>query len=158
MQVTVRPLTAEAFKPYGDVLTAPSQAGRSYFDAALANLRADARPSLSLAHRGEVARLPLTARQMERHQFSSQSFVPVSAGRWLVLVAPHARRGGPDMAAAEAFLPAPGQGVTFNANVWHHPLTVLDRPGTFAILMWLVGGAGDEEFVDLDEPIIVHGG
>jgi ureidoglycolate lyase len=28
---------------------------------------------------------------MERHEFTSQSFVPIEVGCWLVVVAPHAR-------------------------------------------------------------------
>ena len=76
------------------------RSGRTYFDGALGNLRPAARPSLSLARREELSSLPLTATQMERHEFSSQSFVPLEAGRWLVIVAPHAAGGGPDMANA----------------------------------------------------------
>ena len=90
---------------------------------------------------------------MERHEFSSQSFVPLDVGRWIVMVAPHAAGGGPDMTRAKAFLPAPGQGVTFGANVWHHPMTIFDKPATFAVFMWLTRGTGDEEFFTLPEPV-----
>jgi ureidoglycolate hydrolase len=48
-------------------------------------------PSLSLSRKEDLSSLPLAARQMERHEFSSQSFVPIEVGRWLVVVAPHAR-------------------------------------------------------------------
>jgi ureidoglycolate lyase len=41
------------------------------------------------------------------------------------------------------------QGVTYGANVWHYPLTILDRPAAFAVYMWLDGGEGDEEFFEL---------
>jgi ureidoglycolate lyase len=155
MIVKLEPLTAEAFSPYGQVLTVPASPARNYFDGALANLRPNARPSLSISRREQVATLPLTAVQMERHEFSSQSFVPIEVGRWLVMVAPHAAAGGPDMTRARAFLPALGQGVTFGANVWHHPMTILDRPATFAVFMWLVKGAGDEEFVTLATPVTI---
>ena len=99
--------------------------------------------------------LPLVATQMERHKFSSQTFIPTDVGRWFVMVAPHHPLGGPDMSLARAFLPKPGQGITFGADVWHHPLTVFDRPGTFAIYMWLDGTNGDEEFFTLPSPIAI---
>ncbi len=86
---------------------------------------------------------------MERHVFSSQSFIPLGPARFLVLVAPHSPLGGPDMARAEAFLAAPGQGVTYAANIWHYGMTVLDAPARFAVLMWRDGTEKDEEFVDV---------
>jgi ureidoglycolate lyase len=153
MIIKLDPLTAEAFAPYGEVLTIPVSPGRSYFDGALANHRPEAHASLSIARREDVATLPFTATMMERHEFSSQSFVPLDVGRWLIMVAPHAPGGGPDMTRAKAFLPAPGQGVTFGANVWHHPMTILDKPATFAVVMWLTRGAGDEEFFTLPTPV-----
>ena len=88
---------------------------------------------------------------MERHEFSSQSFIPQEGGRWLAIVAPHAAGGGPDMARARAFLARPDQGVTYGANVWHHPFTVLDREARFVIVMWRDGTKGDEEFVEVPE-------
>ena len=51
------------------------------------------------------------------------------------------------MARARAFLCRPDQGVTYGANVWHHPFTVLDRVARFAIVMWRDGTKTDEEFV-----------
>lgn len=150
-----QPLTAAAFAPFGDVLEAPVEPGRAYFDDALANGRADARPSLSIARAGPSA-APVVARMMERHAFSSQSFMPLEACRWLVLVAPHGADGGPDMARAHAFLPEPGQGITFRMDCWHHSLTVLDRPASFAIWMWCDGTDGDQEFVDLAAPLRIE--
>jgi ureidoglycolate lyase len=84
---------------------------------------------------------------LERHEFSSQTFVPIDVARWLVVVAPHAVGGGPDVSALRAFIATGRQGVTYKANTWHHGLTVLDRPGRFAVFMWRDGGKGDEEFV-----------
>jgi ureidoglycolate lyase len=147
--MTTRPLTAEAFAPYGEVLEVPREAGRLYYERALASLRPGAWPSLSLSWRDPHPGGPLRVHQMERHQFSSQSFVPLGPVRWLVLVAPHAAGSGPDMARAQAFVAAPGQGVTYGADVWHHPLTVLDAPGRFAVVMWRDGTATDEEFISV---------
>lgn len=152
--ISCEPLTPDAFAPFGDVLTPPAS-GRSYFGDALGSARGGARASLSIARVGETAALPITAQRMERHAFSSQSFVPLGDLDFLVLVAPHGDDGRPDTGAARAFLASGGVGVTYRMDVWHHPLTVLRGPGAFAVFMWLDGSSGDEEFVDID-PFVVE--
>lgn len=155
LPIKIDPLTSAAFAPFGAVIEAPSDPGRVYFDETLINRRPSAQPSVSLVKRDPSA-VPLDAIIMERHPFSSQTFVALDAVSWLVLVAPHAASGGPDMAHARAFLPSPSQGITFGADVWHHPLTVFDRPGRFAIFMWRDGTTGDEEFFKLDHPVRIE--
>lgn len=145
-------LTAEAFRPFGEVLEGPDLPGRTSFDGALANRRPGARPNLSLTLKQPLERLPLRSTVMERHRYSSQSFIPQEAGRWLAVVAPHlASAEGPDMARARCFLAHGGQGLTYGADVWHHPFTVLDRPQRFAVLMWRDGTTDDEQFVEVPE-------
>ena len=146
MDLTPQPLTHEAFAPFGDVIDMPRDAGRFYYDDALGNLRASASASLSVALKAPTPERPLASQEMERHEFSSQTFIPVDVGRWLIVVAPHSAKGGPDMAAARAFVADGTMGVTYRANTWHHGLTTLDRPGSFAVFMWKAGTA-DEEFV-----------
>jgi ureidoglycolate lyase len=155
MVIVPEPLRAEAFAPFGDVLEAPPAPGRIFFADGLANRRPDATPSLAVACVTPLASLPLTATRMERHEFSSQSFLALDVARWLVIVAPKAADGRPDTTRARAFLAGPGQGVTYRVDTWHHPLTVLDRPARFAVLIWLDRSATDEEFVTLDEPFTV---
>ncbi|MBP0491391.1 ureidoglycolate lyase [Pararoseomonas indoligenes] len=144
----LEPLTPEGFAPFGEVLQLPDAPGRHFFNGALRTDRPGAGPSLSLSYK-EPSATPLTVRQMERHRFSSQSFVPLDPARFVVLVAPHAVAGGPDMARARAFLAEPGQGVTYGADVWHHPFTVVGGAARFAVFMWLDGTTDDEEFVDV---------
>ncbi|RAI60750.1 ureidoglycolate lyase [Roseicella frigidaeris] len=151
MFLKAEPLTSAAFLPFGEVIECPRIPGRTYFEDALANLRPKARPSISLTVKAPLTALPLRSTTMERHEFSSQSFIPQEGGRWLAIVAPHAAGGGPDMARARAFLARPDQGVTYGANVWHHPFTVLDREARFVIVMWRDGSKGDEEFVEVPE-------
>lgn len=153
--IKARLLTAEGFGDYGEILAVPDEPGRVYFEAALSNGRHDARPSLSMVRKSPIDALPLEARVMERHEFSSQTFVALGPARWLVVVAPHlANAAKPDVSRMEAFLAGPNQGVTFAANVWHHPLTALDAPAEFAVFMWRNGTASDEEFVDV-APVVV---
>jgi ureidoglycolate lyase len=59
------------------------------------------------------------------------------------------------MARARAFLARPDQGVTYGADVWHHPSTVFDSEADFAIMMWQDGSAADDEFVAV-APFEVH--
>ncbi len=155
--IMAQPLDPATFAPFGTVLRAPDGAGRDYFDGGLANLRNAARASLSIARVIEPVVLPFAVKLMERHAFSSQSFVPMQAARWLVVVAPHAKEGGPDVGRMQAFIAGPDEGIIFGADVWHHPLTVLDAPGSFAIGMWLAGDGHDEEFFDLAEHVTVTG-
>jgi ureidoglycolate lyase len=146
MEITPQPLTREAFAPYGDVIDAASVDRRTYYEEGLGNLRPAAKPSLSVTFKAPTPDRPLKSELMERHEFSSQTFVPVDVGRWLIVVAPHAAQGGPDMAKLSAFIANGQQGVTYKPNTWHHGLTVLDKPGRFAVFMWRAG-TEDEEFV-----------
>lgn len=149
MQIVAQPLTAEAFAAYGEVLSPPAEPGRNYFEKGLANGRAGAWPSLSVTHSAPLAALPLQVSMLERHEFSSQSFMPLDVSRWLVVVAPSGADGGLDASRAAAFLAGPGQGVTYRMGTWHHGLTVLDRAARFAVFMWRDGTGGDEEFRQL---------
>ena len=147
MELVAEKLTPEAFAPYGEVVAAAPEFARQYFEEALGNARAHARPSLSLIRRAPQEPLPLEVKLLERHAFSSQTFIPIDVARWLIVVCPHAASGGPDVARAKAFLASPDEGVTYRMNTWHHELTVLDRPARFAIFMWRDGSPDDEEFV-----------
>ncbi len=142
-----RPLTAEAFAPYGEVFAVPETVGvRTSFDKGLANLRPDVPASLSLILAAPVPQ-PVLVEVIERHVFTSQSFVPMAPARWVIVVAPRTAEDRPDLAAAEAFLPSPGQGITLAPGTWHAPLTVLDAPSPFALLMWRDYGPEDEEVI-----------
>ena len=55
-----------------------------------------------------------------------------------------------------AFLAGPGQGVTYHANTWQHPLTILNRPARFAVVMRRDGTRTDEEFRTLAAPFTVE--
>jgi ureidoglycolate lyase len=155
MDLIAQTLTAAAFAPYGAVVAAPAEGRRIAADAGLVNRRPAARLSLTVSRLAPLADLPLRASVLERHVFSSQTFLPLAVGRYLVLVAPDAPHGGPDAAHAVAFVGCAGQGVTYRAGVWHHGMTALDRPAEFAVLMWCDGGSGDEEFVPLAAPLTV---
>ncbi len=115
--------------------------------AGLSSLRGPAAPYLSTITVAPVA-LPFVAEVLERHAFSSQTFLPLTAAAYLVIVAPDAG-GRPDTAGLEAFIVPGALGITYHAGTWHHPMAALERPACFAIWMWCDGTPGDEEVVRL---------
>ena len=149
MELIAQPLTAQAFAPFGDVVEPPAKPGRAYFETSLGNLRPTAQPRLWILRKLPVAGLPLQIRSLERHRFSSQSFVPIDIGPWLVVVAPHSPHGGPDVGRALAFLPGPQQAVSYKPDTWHSGLNVFERPARLSVFMWLDGTPADEEIVEV---------
>ncbi len=149
------PLTAEAFAPFGDVISNQGTALRFDFAARLVNLRAHAKANLCAVH-AQPQSLPLEVKLLERHPHSSQAFLPMVCGRLLVVVAPTAKDGGPDLAGLRAFTCLPGQGINYAPGTWHHPMVVLDAPAELAMLVWEDGTAGDCEERPLERAITVE--
>src|ERR1700735_912843 len=155
-RLKIEPVNAETFAPFGQLLPpVPPGAGRQELIEELQNDRASARPRLSIATT-EPKALPLTALQMERHVHSSQAFTPLDVANYLVMVAPHGAGGMPDFEKIRAFRVPGDTGINYKADTWHHPLSALERVGRFAILTFVDGTAGDEQFVDLPQPILIE--
>ncbi len=154
MIVPAKPLDADGFAPFGQVLDTPGGEPRLDFAARLANDRAAARPNLALV-RAAPATSPLTVTEIERHLHSSQAFIPLDVARFLVLVCPSGADGGPDLGRLHAFIANGGQAINYDIGTWHHAMTALDRPATFAMLVWEDGSDGDCEFVAVERPLAV---
>lgn len=92
---------------------------------------------------------------LERHPHSSQSFLALDSGTWLIVLAPDNAAGEPDLARAVCLLAGQGDAICIHRNVWHAPLTVLDRPATFAMTMWRRAEGGDGEVRTLATPLTV---
>ena len=148
LTVAIRPLTADAFAPYGDVLDtvgAPDKlinqglCGR-FHDRARMDFT-DGRAGISL-FKAEPRTLPMKLDLVERHPAGSQAFLPMSMDAFLVIVAPdeNGRPGRPI-----AFKTAPGQGVNYHRGTWHGVLTPLYAPGLFAVVDRIGAGANLEE-------------
>lgn len=147
------PLTPEAFEGYGAVLMVTGPAPhRDEFAGNIENRRDDAKPNLTFIH--AAAKPPLIG-GVERHAFSSQTFVPMNGVNYLVGVCPPVPDGGPDLDGLVVFVATGGQAVNYDAGVWHSPLCVLDRPGMFTMLRFDDGSVDDTELVKLDQPIEV---
>jgi ureidoglycolate lyase len=159
--ISVEPLTAAAFAPFGQVPTAAAGDGRPVnlgtvrrldHVAALDTTRAHARPNLALFRCTPVV-LPFYVTLLERHPHSSQLFLALTGGAWLVCVAPSDPAGAPVTSALRAFHATRGQGIHLARGVWHHPIVALDEPAELAMLVWEDGGAGDAEERRLDAPV-----
>jgi len=155
MSIVTAPRTAEDFKPFGAVLEGSTVPGRTYLSDTLANGRPHAPVSLAVATVEPKATFPMPVTVLERHEHSSQTFIPLSVTRYVILVTLDGPGGGPDLGRLRAFVARAGQGVTYAMGTWHHPLTVLDGPASFAVLMWRDGTTGDEEFVPVTAPLTI---
>lgn len=161
MPLRLQPLSASAFAPHGEVLelaegaTRAINAGTSQrldLPSRLDLTRDGGRPVLA-SFRAQAQELAGPWRMLERHRFGSQTFVPLRAGRWVVLVA----GGGdaPDLARCAAFAAGPHQGITLHPGTWHHPLIALDA-GLFLVLE-RAGAAVDCDVVQLPVPVQLTG-
>ncbi|BDG74520.1 ureidoglycolate lyase [Roseomonas fluvialis] len=156
LRLVLEPLTAKAFAPFGDVIDPPGEGAGLALTDTLRAIDGAIQPRLSFST-AKAWSLPLTATEMERHNRSSQCFVPMDVERWVVLVAPDVG-GKPDASALRAFVVRGDQAVNYHLGTWHHPLRALDRPGRFAVLMWTTGNKpDDEEWATLPEPVELAG-
>lgn len=154
MQVAVRPIDAEVFAPFGQLLETPGGRDRLNHAAAAANLRDDAQINVCVVRAHPLA-LPHKITDMERHPFSSQAFFPLNVDQYLVMVAPPADNDTPDMARLQAFSVAGHQAINYSAGTWHHPLATIGGSGEFAVLMWEDGGDRDTDWSKVAEDVTV---
>jgi ureidoglycolate lyase len=154
--VSATEIEASAFAPFGDVVRTLRTDGRTEWSGALENARSNARISLYTSTVRAV-RLPVELSVMERHPHSFQTFIPLETSRYLICVAPNGVGDLPVLDCLRAFIVGAGTGITYRANIWHHPMMALDRLAQFAVWMWRSGGEDDEEFVDLVPPARVQG-
>ena len=134
------PLSAQAFAPFGTVIEAPAkQAGRPInggnaqrfeLPSDLDLTQAGGRAALAV-FRAQARHWPLPISELERHALGSQSFLPLGALRFVLVVAPAA--APPRADRLHTFVSNGRQGVTLGAGTWHHALLALDA-GDFAVI------------------------
>jgi ureidoglycolate lyase len=152
---TTQPLTREAFAPFGQVLMAAGDdVPRQEFAATLKNYRPQATLNMAFLL-SKPSNPPWQIDALERHPYSSQGFVPVQGTRYLVAVCPSSAAGDPELDRLVIFVADGDQAVTYHANVWHAPHTVLDGPGKFIMLRWDVGNAEDTELRPVHPPLAI---
>ena len=154
MKVIAQALDASAFAPFGQILDWPGHGIKTDHVANLFNAREGARPNLAIL-RSQPTAPPMRVTKLERHSFSSQAFVPLAVARYMVVVCPQTDDGAPDIEHLRAFTAHGAQGINYEAGVWHHPMTALDSPGTFAILTWQDGSDADTEWASVETDVVV---
>ncbi len=135
----IEPLTREAFRPFGDVISIESHAFRvinyGYADRfenmAKLDIADGGRPALSV-FRARPVQFPFKISRLERHPSSSQAFLPRGNSRFLVVVAPP--NDSPLRDQLRLFVTDGIQGINLHRNVWHHFLLTLDEEQLYFVL------------------------
>ena len=137
-RIIARPLSADAFAPYGDVLSVDGEPDKlinqglcgRYHDRGRLDFGADGQAGISL-FKAQLRSLPYTLDMVERHPEGSQAFLPMDVHPFLAIVAPDegGRPGTP-----VAFLTHAGEGINFHRGTWHGVLTPLAGNGLFAVV------------------------
>jgi ureidoglycolate lyase len=152
----VEPLTSGAFRPFGDVIEARSNAQQFVINEGFATRFHDlaqvdvaqggGRVGVSI-FRAVPRALPLRLSVMERHPLGSQAFVAMSELPFLVVVAPPSETL--DVGQIRCFRAEAGQGVNYAAGTWHHPLIALERPSDFLVIDRVEGTGNNLDEVDV---------
>lgn len=140
IQIPIRPLTKEAFRPFGDVIQVAESRhytinqgwAERYADLAKLDLLGKGGvPTVGIV-RTEPRPMPLRVKLMERHPLSTQLFIPLGSRPFLVVVAPPGK--APKTKDIIGFRTIAGQGVNYARGVWHHPLIALDQSTDFLVV------------------------
>jgi len=160
-ELKAAPLSIQDYKKYGDIIEIEDSsseivyanqgtASRRNFLANFQNLRTNAKMNWC-AFRCKPASLPFNIKLLERHPYSTQVFIPMTAERYLVIVA----LGGdsPDISTLRVFVAKNNQAISYHPGVWHHPMVTLDKVTDFTCVVAEDGTAGDCEILPLSLPI-----
>lgn len=158
--LTARPLTAEAFAPYGDVIESTGHPipinqgkGQRYLDLARVDITSEGGRAAISRVTCVSEEVPVPLRLMERHPLGSQAFIPVDGQRYIVVVAPAGEPPQPD--DIHAFLAHGHQGINYHRGVWHHPMIALDKACDF-LEVHRAGPEKNCDEVDITIPMAVH--
>ncbi|MEN8840109.1 MAG: ureidoglycolate lyase [Octadecabacter sp.] len=157
-QIKAKPLTADAFAPFGDVLECSGEADKiinqgqcgRFHDLARLDF-SDGKAGISLFN-AQPRSFPYTLDMMERHPVGSQAFIPMSGHPFLVIVAQdnNGEPGNP-----QAFITKSGQAINFHSNIWHGVCTPLSSPGLFAVVDRIGSGENLQEHW-FDDPFTIE--
>ncbi|WP_367846535.1 ureidoglycolate lyase [Rhodoferax sp. WC2427] len=139
--LAIEPLTAEAFRPFGDVIEASASVrhfsindgfAQRFHDLAQIDVGSGGGRAILSIFQALPRQLPMQLVLLERHPLGSQAFMPLSGLPYLVVVA----EAGPVpvLAQIRCFRAAPGQGVNYARGTWHHPLIALQAPSDFLVV------------------------
>lgn len=158
-ELTLEPLTAEAFAPFGTVMDTSASELRMinggtterFHALAMADTATGGGQTILSLFRGQPRAFPYAVDMMERHPLGSQAFFPVTGGDWIAVVATDA---GGSPGAPRAFRVPGHVGVQYARNVWHHPLIAVGRISDFLVMDREGGGVNLEE-ASYDVPYLI---
>ncbi|SNT73041.1 ureidoglycolate lyase [Paracoccus seriniphilus] len=135
--IGITPLTAEAFAPFGDVISQRDSAdllingGRCERHHALARVECAGGDAIISIFRSQPVSLPYSCDLLERHPLGSQAFMPLGPDPWMSIVAPDID-GRPGLPLA--FRVPAKVGLNLRPGIWHGVLTPLDRAADFLVV------------------------
>jgi ureidoglycolate lyase len=154
----LQPLTAEAFRAFGDVIDAAAPCekmvineGHTTRHHALAQIDRGPAPGEAVISlfRARPVEAGFALRSMERHPLGSQAFINTGDNPYAVVVAPP---GDFDEQAIRGFIARSDQGVNYHRGTWHHYLLALGAPSEFVVIDRVGPGANCDEQM-LAEPL-----
>ena len=93
---------------------------------------------------GSPRDLPIEIKIMEKHPVASQSFLPIQDYDWLIVVSEE-KNELPNLDTLRCFHVNGDTGVTYNKNVWHHPLLVKKKQD-----FWVIDRINDQEYTSIN--------
>lgn len=157
------PIARDAYAPYGSLISADDSLPFRYanmrtakrFDylSEMVNLRKEAaRLNLCVFSCSPLAETPLHMKLLEKHQYSTQIFLPMTSNaKFLVVVCLGDEE--PDLNTLRCFEAKNGQGISYKPGVWHYPMTAIGEPIDFACLVCEDGSSDDCQVHTFKSPI-----
>lgn len=150
IQIVPVPLTAEAFREYGEVIELDGNDSilinsgncNRYSDLASLDIASCGKPGISLFDARAYAN-PLVLTYVERHPLGSQAFLPTSHEPYLVVVAGD-NNNVPQH--PRAFVTQGYQGVNYHRNIWHGVLTPIKSQSLFVVVDYIGEGDNLQEY------------
>jgi ureidoglycolate lyase len=88
---------------------------------------------------GSPRDVPIEIKIMEKHPIASQSFLPIQDYDWLIVVCEE-KNELPDLSTLRCFQVDGDTGITYNKNIWHHPLLVKKKQD-----FWVIDRINEQE-------------
>ena len=145
MKIIIKPkkITRKNFKKFGDLISTkkikPININNGYAkrfnNLCKINTSSKKGNTIMSIFSAKKRKFPMKIKMMEKHPLGSQAFVPMSATKFLVFVAPKGDK--PDINKIQSFLVPKQTGVNYKAGIWHFPLIsmknmnflIVDRKG-----------------------------
>ncbi len=154
MRVRLEELDESSFHAFGQILATPGKTWRKDFAANLNNRRLTAAPPNLALIRAEAAAFPLTTDELERHEHSSQAFLPLDVREYMVIVCKDNGHGSPNLATLRGFRISGAVGISYDCGVWHLGINTIGDAGIFAMLIFQAGDAEDCTFQKISSVVV----